>query len=163
MSNRDRGSTALADFVRHRIETKGWSIRQTAAKAGISPLALSNLLRGLVVPRVETLQKLAPILNVEVQELLQLAGHLDMNLEGDSERAVVQVANRLGKLSPPVKAEIIKIFNNMMDLLEMGLQEQLTRRASAALLPEPFDQQWETTPRPDDIRVPVKAVPHLDE
>jgi transcriptional regulator with XRE-family HTH domain len=158
MSKGDRGSTALADFVRQRIETKGWSIRQTAVKAGISPLALGNLLRGLVVPRVETLQKLAPALNVEAPELLRLAGYLPKGLVRDSEAAIVQVAERLSQLPPPIKAEAIRFTNGIIDVLE-----QLPPGASTVVLADSFDQQWETMQRPDDIRAPVKAVPHLDE
>jgi hypothetical protein len=45
----------------------------------------------------------------------------------------------------------------------MDLLEQQAPRASTALLTDSFDQQWETAQRPDDFRVPVIAVPHLDE
>jgi len=56
--------------IRTVREAIGMTQRDLATKAGLSQSTLSNLERGDVSPRVDSLRRLAPVLNVPPGELL---------------------------------------------------------------------------------------------
>lgn len=56
----------LASVVRTEMDKRGWSFRQTAAKAGISTTALFKIIDGQTTrPSYDTLQKLAKAFKLE--------------------------------------------------------------------------------------------------
>lgn len=48
---------------------KGINIKEVADKVGISQVAFSNIVTGKSWPRIETLEKIATVLNVSVEDL----------------------------------------------------------------------------------------------
>lgn len=48
---------------------KGINLKEVADKVGISQVAFSNIVTGKSWPRIETLEKIATVLNVSVEDL----------------------------------------------------------------------------------------------
>lgn len=66
----------LAGYLRDKMAERGWSQSQLAGKAQISESALSHLLnKPDVLPRPETLQRLAAALEVQSATLTALTGY----------------------------------------------------------------------------------------
>lgn len=72
----DAPSTRFAEIIQGVIATRGVSARQIAAYADVAPTSVTMWLRGAVVPRPDTLRKLAEKLRLDYNELMVAAGHL---------------------------------------------------------------------------------------
>lgn len=70
----------LGEFIQQKRAEKRMSLRDLAESAEISPSQLSKLERGLVkYPNSETITRLAFALNVDKDDLLALAGRIDID------------------------------------------------------------------------------------
>jgi transcriptional regulator with XRE-family HTH domain len=54
---------AMRKEIRHRREARGWSQRQLAQRAGLSKATVQNIEAGRHAPRLQSLMKLAYVLN----------------------------------------------------------------------------------------------------
>ncbi len=70
---------SLGEFIAGQRRTAEMSLRQLAAKAGVSNPYLSQIERGLRKPSAEVLQQLAKALRVSAESLYVRAGILDEN------------------------------------------------------------------------------------
>lgn len=70
MSHED-GASELGGRIRERRQRQGLALKATAKQAGISLQYLSEIERGLKLPTLETLTKVAGALNTTVVKLLQ--------------------------------------------------------------------------------------------
>jgi transcriptional regulator with XRE-family HTH domain len=78
MTDTEHGNEALGRYVRDRRRRLGYSLRQTAAMAGLDPSYLSRLERGRYAsPDPRQLRELARVLEVESADLHQRAGYSD--------------------------------------------------------------------------------------
>lgn len=75
----------FGDYMKHLRETKGLTINQLAAAAGISGSQISRIENGLRgVPKPATLRKISEATGVPYEELMDHAGYLqDQGLTGD--------------------------------------------------------------------------------
>lgn len=67
----------LADALRRHRHRAGLTVRELAAKSGLTPATVSRLETGHIEsPRPEHLQRLARALDVDIEEFYALAGYL---------------------------------------------------------------------------------------
>jgi transcriptional regulator with XRE-family HTH domain len=64
----------LGEYIRHRREVIGMSIRQLAEQSGYSHGSLSLIENGLRTPTPETLQRIAEALRVDYEDLYAVGG-----------------------------------------------------------------------------------------
>ena len=68
----------FGEYLRKLREAQRWSLRQVAAKTGVSVSYITQIENGKrKAPGPEILKKLAPVYQVPVRELLKAAGYLD--------------------------------------------------------------------------------------
>lgn len=72
---RERSSTAFGVWLGEAMAKRGSSIRKSARGADLSPATLDNTLHGASLPDPPTCRKLAEYFGVDLDYLLQLAGH----------------------------------------------------------------------------------------
>ena len=60
------------DRMRERMKELGLSYKQLSKKSGVSPMAISNMINGHVVPRVNTALYIADALEIGIEELVCL-------------------------------------------------------------------------------------------
>ena len=60
------------DRMRERMNELGLSYKQLSKKSGVSPMAISNMINGHVVPRVNTALYIADALEIGIEELVCL-------------------------------------------------------------------------------------------
>ena len=127
--------TPLGDFLRAELDRLGWSGRELAKQAGVSPNTVSQLLRGTESdPRFETLEALASVLGRSVEDLRRLA---DANLRpaGAASNEVTistdpQRARYLRPLSrlPPAVLSFLADVARRLDALAEEDKRDLERR-----------------------------------
>ncbi len=65
----------LQGFLRHQMDARGWSLRDTERETGLSRSTIDNILRVEgVVPSLDTLAKLAITFNVSLARIIELCG-----------------------------------------------------------------------------------------
>jgi len=75
------GDNLLGEFIKECRKIMGFSMRELAATAGISPSQLSKIERGLSKPTEDTLNQLAFALKVDRYELFVLAGIINEEIK----------------------------------------------------------------------------------
>ena len=124
----------LGAWLAHEINQKGWSMRETARRVGVSHTAIANAVNGKTKPEMETCLRIAEAFEVPVEEIYEMAGvmpertlkirdgssvyQINTNrmerrltrafalLDRDEQELVVHLAERLaGLLSPRVVGE----------------------------------------------------------
>jgi transcriptional regulator with XRE-family HTH domain len=68
------GRRDLGQRLREARLKRGWSQWQLALRTGIAPNLLSQYERGAILPSISTLEKIARVLSVSVDWLLDLEG-----------------------------------------------------------------------------------------
>jgi transcriptional regulator with XRE-family HTH domain len=75
MGNRiQAGRRDLGQRLREARLKRGWSQWQLALRTGIAPNLISQYERGAIIPSISTLEKIARVLSVSVDWLLDLEG-----------------------------------------------------------------------------------------
>lgn len=65
----------LAGFLKHQMEQRGWSLRDTERETGLSRSTIDNILKVEgVVPSLDTLAKLAIAFNISLARIIELCG-----------------------------------------------------------------------------------------
>ena len=60
------------DRMRERMKELGMNYERLSEKSGVSPMAISNMINGHVVPRVNTALYIADALGIGIEELVSL-------------------------------------------------------------------------------------------
>lgn len=117
MKQQARG--ALGQWVKARCGTEGWSLREAAAKTGLSHATIGDIIKG-VQPSAETVRKLAHAFGGDgnrrlalEDELLVLAGYRTPRPEGDVSESMARLIDRLSEFSEPQ----IKMIGRFADFL----------------------------------------------
>lgn len=82
---------ALGDFIRAQRKAARMSLRDLAAKAGVSNPYISQIERGLHEPSMRVLRGISGALNMPVDELLIKAGLIDAELDDLDSQPTVSV------------------------------------------------------------------------
>ncbi|TCM89655.1 helix-turn-helix protein [Paenibacillus sp. BK033] len=88
--------TSFGESVKAKRTELGYSLRELAEKAEVSPSQLSKIERGLATPTEETVNKLAYALNVQKETMMFLAGYVDRDLR---EELIVTNRNKMKNAS----------------------------------------------------------------
>ncbi len=99
----------LGEFIRDQRTQAQISLRQLAAKAGVSNPYLSQVERGLRKPSADILAQIAQGLQISVESLLTKAGILE---HGDNAPAVVVAVNADPLLTERQKASLLEIYTS---------------------------------------------------
>jgi transcriptional regulator with XRE-family HTH domain len=111
---RERRQTRLGDRLREYRETRGWSLREVAAKAGVNHGYLSQLERGDVAePAPSMLHKVAAGYDVPFSVLMQWAGYIEENENGLTPNQAIA----LKYLGDDVSDEELDAVRAVMDVL----------------------------------------------
>lgn len=82
----------FGNYIKSTRKDMGYSLREFAEKAEVSPSQLSKIERGLATPTESTVHKLAYALNVEKESLLFLAGYVDDDVKEEFLKANSEIA-----------------------------------------------------------------------
>ncbi|AZI58925.1 XRE family transcriptional regulator [Nakamurella antarctica] len=97
----------LGEFIRDQRTTAQISLRQLAAKAGVSNPYLSQVERGLRKPSADILAQIAHGLQISVESLLTKAGILE---HGDDVPDVITAVNADPLLTERQKSSLLEIY-----------------------------------------------------
>lgn len=95
-------------YLKNLIDRKKLNQSQVATYAGVSVSAVSLWLSGKRLPEPENLRKIAPVLGVSIEELMQNAGYLESESRKDREPTITIDATGLD-------AEDIEILEKMAE------------------------------------------------
>lgn len=74
-------SNELVGWLKQQIAERGWSVREAARQAGVSPTPLNHILAGKANPGLDVYRGLAKAFDVPVAHVLRLAGEIAPPLE----------------------------------------------------------------------------------
>jgi transcriptional regulator with XRE-family HTH domain len=74
-------SDRFANWLRQHIDERGWSVRETARRVGVSPTPISNILSGKGKPGLDVYRGLADAFQVRLEDVLRAAGELPPPVE----------------------------------------------------------------------------------
>jgi transcriptional regulator with XRE-family HTH domain len=74
-------SDRFANWLKQQIAERGWSVRETARQAGISPTPISNILSGKARPGLDVYRGVARAFQVRLEDVLRLAGELPATVQ----------------------------------------------------------------------------------
>jgi len=98
-------------------------MRQLAQKAGVSTSTVSRAENGEIIPKPDTLSKLARCLPCSLNDLLITAGHIPPDINGDDVSAGITGTRRPEKLCIQLcDQEIDRIADRIADRLEEWLE-----------------------------------------
>ena len=66
----------LSKWLHQQIQQNGWSVRETARRAGLSHTAIHNVLGSNVTPSMDTYKGLSRAFDTPLEQVLRLAGEL---------------------------------------------------------------------------------------
>lgn len=100
----------LGSFIRQQRVSAQISLRQLAARTGVSNPYLSQVERGIRRPSAEILAQIARGLQISVESLLTVAGILDEPGSIDPPPAVIDAINADPVLTDGQKASLLEIY-----------------------------------------------------
>ena len=100
---------SFGEFIEKLRKGKNLSQRKLADLAGVTNSTISRIESDLVVPDLETIEKLSSALKIEKALLLSKVGYLDIPED------FILIARKTGELSQEDRA---KIFHTMNDTIE---------------------------------------------
>lgn len=77
----DGMSSELIDWLKQQISDRGWSVRETARRAGLSPTPVNLILSGKANPSLDVYRGLAEAFDIPLDHILRLAGEILPPLE----------------------------------------------------------------------------------
>jgi len=110
-------SVTLAEMVSQHLQQTGRSQRWLAREMGVSPMTITNLLRG-GRPDVQTLEKLARLLDRPLSVLLQVVGLLAPAADPNEEELLkllgedwetLELVNILRRLRKPERERVLQL------------------------------------------------------
>lgn len=119
----------LGEFIQQKRAEKKLSLRDVAVAAEISPSQLSKLERGLVkTPSNDTLVKIAYALNVDKDDLLALAGKIDipsvtLNYDKDFFDKLARLSIEAFASAEIAASDAASLIDQLIDIVEYRNQE----------------------------------------
>ena len=102
--------TVLGDRLAEARQGRGWALREVERRTGIHNAHLSQIENGGIArPNPNVLWTLAELYEIDYQELLRLAGHVEAGAaDAASKRSTVGAALRaMGDLTPEEQREVL--------------------------------------------------------
>lgn len=106
----------LPEQVRQWRTYRGLTQTELEQRAGLSHNAISRIETGAVSPRLETVERIAAALELDVAEL-QFRGPVARSSDDHSE-ALPRLMERLGKLPEPRRRAVLQAFHMLLDQVE---------------------------------------------
>jgi transcriptional regulator with XRE-family HTH domain len=97
----------LAQWLAKEIEDRGWSIRETGRRAGLSHTPIANILAGQANPGLTVLVKLADVFGASREDVLRLAGVLPPLPGIDEDATLRRMIEIVKRLSPEDREEVL--------------------------------------------------------
>lgn len=124
--------SALITFIERRLKELVWRRSNLSRASGVSEAALSNLMKGKVVPEVETVEKIADALGVDRYLMLRLLAD-DRKIKIPSpaiDEKALYIARRISEL-PDGKREtvidmIAPIIDGIYELMDSSADDEIT-------------------------------------
>lgn len=105
-------SNELAQWLAREIESRGWSIRETARRAGVSHTPIANILSEQGQPGLSVLTGLADAFDIPRDYVFRLAGALpSLPEEVEDER---EATNLFRQLAPQLRKSILTTMRNLL-------------------------------------------------
>lgn len=125
---------SLPGYLKHYIDSQGWSLRDAEAKLGVSRAALSNILNHEdVVPRLDTLEQLASALHLPLWRLIELAGFdLDLSASPEDQAARLLALARKQSAYQPVVQHLLDLHPDDLEGVLVYLEAAELRRKRLA-------------------------------
>jgi len=93
----------LARWLASELEKRGWSIRETARRAGLSHTPIANILANRTNPGLDVLVKLADALGKSREDVFRMAGILPSLPGIDDDASIVKTLETMKRLTPEVR------------------------------------------------------------
>lgn len=107
-----REEQTLAVYLGAVMEQGGFTLREVARAAGLSPTTVHNALAGKFVPSPHTIRRLANFLGVSDLDLLRMAGHVPAEqVEYSVREALVRALSRELHLLPHERALLVDFYD----------------------------------------------------
>lgn len=90
MNNRSFGS-----WLQRQLDRREWNQADFAKKAGVGSGRVSDWIRDVRLPSVESCDKIADALGVDLDEVLTLAGHRHNHLDNPEQAALISLLRRV--------------------------------------------------------------------
>lgn len=128
----------IGEYIKKLRENKKLSINQLSNLSGISSAHISRIENGKRKPSPKMLKKIYPFLGVTYEELMQVAGYIDLNIDNKKEKTQIDkdeqdIAKRLKKLMEELKSTQNPILNgeiaspeaieSIIEALEFGIRQ----------------------------------------
>jgi transcriptional regulator with XRE-family HTH domain len=94
-------TTDLAHWLKGRIDSRGWSLRETARRADLSPTPIASILSGDGNPGLDVYKGLARAFALPLEQVLRAAGELPPVAPGDDADPLFQEGTFLLSQLPP--------------------------------------------------------------
>lgn len=106
----------LAQIIKDAAYEKGWSLREVARRSDVPPATVQKIVTEPdIIPRKETLEKIAYGLSLPVTKLLEAAaaqsGYTAMRVESDE---ISMIVAGLQELAPERRQEILSLVQVML-------------------------------------------------
>jgi len=101
--------TKLGRYIEQEVEQRGWSYRELARRARVSPPTVLAAISGENQPKPETLRKLARALDATPEHLFQLAGILRPPRD-DDEITVRDAIGIMRELTPEGRRRVLEFL-----------------------------------------------------
>jgi len=98
----DKLTARLAD----ELNTRGWSMREMARRAGVSHTTIASIMSGRRKATADVCKGIAKALNVPTEDILRLVGLLPP-LPDDWQGQFKQVCDKLKNLSPRAREDVV--------------------------------------------------------
>jgi len=106
----------LPDQVRQWRNFRGLTQTELEQRAGLSHNAISRIETGTVSPRLETVERIASALHLDVEELQFRAPPKDG--QNDQSEAMAVLMERLAGLSESQRRAVVRAFHLLLDQME---------------------------------------------
>ncbi len=106
----------LVTWINQEIKRRGWTIRETARRAGVSHTAINNVLSEQVSPTLHTYRGLSHAFQISLEAILRMAGELPSlaaNQQG-SDPLLDELITLYNTLSVPDKAAAVRFLRGLV-------------------------------------------------
>lgn len=110
-------SSTYAEWLNRQITARGWSLRATARKLGVSHTTVIRVANGEVAPSADLATKTAALFAIPAQEVFSLAGILPPT--GARSEGVKALEDRLEAMPEVLRAETLALINAVLDYRQM--------------------------------------------
>ena len=106
---------SFVNWINQQRAVRGWSIRETARRAGLSHTPIANILAGQGRPGLVVYGGIARAFGVALEEVLRIAGELQPTLEDQraSDPALEEGCLLLSRLSPGDRQTALRLLRGL--------------------------------------------------